>query len=199
MTSFTELAPCYHGTYRPQKPGVLQGATSYQQTRCTICSMHARLQLRHQAYSRGKQQVRCTITVTRLQQRRGRQCVSHSTPSEIIHTIHHPRMPFPSGRSTIDNRRTSPQLPTNTAGTTEQMGNHLPAHSDRWSPLVWRQTSHHGRLLLKKGGNFTISRLNNGRAPRNFKHNMGNRKGLLVASHEEGCHPIRQRMYHMPI
>ena len=36
------------------------------------------------------------------------------------------------------------------------------------SLLVWGQTSHHGRLLLKEGGNFTISWLINSRTPRNI-------------------------------
>ena len=79
------------------------------------------------------------------------------------------------------------------------MVDHLSNHPVRWPPLVWGQTSRHGRLLLKEGGNFIVSRLNNGRTPRNFEHNMGNRKGLLVASHEEGCHRICQRMHHMSV
>ena len=65
------------------------------------------------------------------------------------------------------------------------MGNHLSAHSIWQSPLVWGQTSRRGRLLLKEGGKFTVSRLNNGWTPWNFVHNMGNREGLLVASNEE--------------
>ena len=79
------------------------------------------------------------------------------------------------------------------------MGDHLSTYPNRRAPLVWRQTSRHGRLLLKEGGNFTVSRLNNGRTPWNFEHNMGNRKRLLVASNEEGCHRVRQRLHHMPI
>ena len=79
------------------------------------------------------------------------------------------------------------------------MGCYLPAYRVQRHPLVWGQTSCHGRLLLKEGGNFTVSRLDNSQTPRNFEHNMGNREGLLVASHEKGCQRIRQRMHHMPV
>ena len=79
------------------------------------------------------------------------------------------------------------------------MGNHLSTNPIGWPPLVWGQTSRHGRLLLKKGGNFTISQLNNSWTPQNLEHNVGNHKGLLVANDEEGCHRIHQRMQHMPV
>ena len=68
------------------------------------------------------------------------------------------------------------------------MGHHLPTHRIQRSSLVRGQISHHGRLLLKEGGNFTISPLDHSRTPWNFEHNVGNREGLLVASHEKGRH-----------
>ena len=68
------------------------------------------------------------------------------------------------------------------------MGDHLSTNPVQLSSLVWRQTSRHGRLLLKEGGNFTIPQLDDGRTPRNFEHNLGNRERLLVASNEEGCY-----------
>ena len=61
------------------------------------------------------------------------------------------------------------------------------------------QASRCGRLLLKEGGNFTVSRLDNSQTPRNLKHDVGNCEGLLVASNEEGRCRIRQRLHHMPI
>ena len=79
------------------------------------------------------------------------------------------------------------------------MGHHLPTYRIRRPPLVQGQTSRHGRLFLEEGGNFTLSRLNNGRTPRNLEHNMGNREGLLVASNEEGRYQIRQRLHLVPI
>ena len=79
------------------------------------------------------------------------------------------------------------------------MDHHLPTHRIQRSPLVQGQTSHHGRLLLEEGGTFTLSRLNNGWTSRNFEYNMGNRKGLLVASNEEVRYRIRQRLYPVPI
>ena len=79
------------------------------------------------------------------------------------------------------------------------MGHHLSTHRVRRSLLVQGQTSCHGRLLLKEGGNFTISRLNNGRTPRNLKYNMGNSEGLLVASNEKGRYQIHQRLHHVSI
>ena len=79
------------------------------------------------------------------------------------------------------------------------MGRYLPTYRVQQSPLVWGQTSRHGRLLLKEGGNFTVSRLDNSWTPRDFEHNVGNHEGLLVASHEKGRHRICQRMHHMPV
>ena len=86
-----------------------------------------------------------------------------------------------------------------TTGIVGQMGNHLPINPIRWPLLVWGQTSHHGRLLLKEGGNFTISRLCDSWTPQNFEHNVGNHMGLLVANDEKGHHQIRKRMYHVPV
>ena len=92
-----------------------------------------------------------------------------------------------------------PQPSTNPAKPTRQVGNYLSTHAIQQPPLVRGQTSRRGRLLLEEGGNFTVSRLINGRTPWNLKHDMGHSKRLLVASNEEGHHRICQRLHHMSV
>ena len=117
------------------------------------------------------------------------QLTCHCPPATAICTNYHPILLILMSNHPVLHWWMSLSSSTTTVRTTLQVGNHISPKTTRGSLLVWRQISCHGRLLLKEGGNFTISWLTNSRTHGNLQHYVGNNTWLLVCNGHYNCTP----------